>query len=226
MVFQAPQNLSEQIAEHISGKIIRWELKPGERIREESIARELGVSRSPIRESMRILEKQRLVELIPRKGARVTEISPSHVDWLFDILGELLGLVGRRCAKNACNSDLQRINAAMGNVMESAVKGDSTAYYSAIVEYALACLAAAANPLLEQMIFDLLPITRRILFASFSVRKDRLLENAQMVQEGTGYIETRNGEMASRTVQRWLQIEKEFSLKALQAAMDTGAAAV
>ena len=77
MTFKVSSSLSEQIAEYISDRIIRMEIKPGERILETNIAKEFGVSRSPIREALRILEKTRLLELIPRRGARVAEMSGS-----------------------------------------------------------------------------------------------------------------------------------------------------
>ena len=79
MAFIAPDNLPEILTRDISEKIIRNELKPGERILETKIAAEMGVSRSPVRESLRMLEKNRLVELIPRKGARVTDLSVEAV---------------------------------------------------------------------------------------------------------------------------------------------------
>ncbi len=90
---------------YVSDKIIRSELKPGEKIQEEKLAEELGVSRSPVRESLRILEKARLVEVVPRHGARVTEMTATFVEYLFDILGELYALGARRFAERSTEDD-------------------------------------------------------------------------------------------------------------------------
>ena len=73
MTFAPKETLAIQVAQYVSEKIIRSEFKPGEKIQEEKLAEELGVSRSPVRESLRILEKARLVEVVPRHGAHVTE---------------------------------------------------------------------------------------------------------------------------------------------------------
>ena len=56
MTFAPKETLAVQIAQYVSDKIIRSELKPGEKIQEEKLAEELGVSRSPVREALRILE--------------------------------------------------------------------------------------------------------------------------------------------------------------------------
>ena len=101
MAFKPSENLPEQLTRDIADKIIRNQLKPGERILEARLAEEMGVSRSPLREALRILEKQKLVELIPRKGARVTQISASHIEWFYDIFEVLYGLVARKAAENA-----------------------------------------------------------------------------------------------------------------------------
>lgn len=96
MVFQATGNLSEQIANHLTEKIVRFALEPGERILEQKISEELGVSRSPIREAIRILDKTGLVTITPRCGAAVTRMSRRDVDGFCDVLSLLLGHLVKR----------------------------------------------------------------------------------------------------------------------------------
>ena len=91
MAFQVTGNLSEQIAEYLTDKIVRFELEPGERILEQRISEELGVSRSPIREAIRILDKSGLIEIVPRCGAKVTKMSKKDVDGFCDVLALLFG---------------------------------------------------------------------------------------------------------------------------------------
>ena len=93
MGFKASVNLSDQIRDHISERIITMQLKPGERVLEAKLSEELGVSRGPIREALRILEKDMLVELIPRKGARVTGLTEESVKNFYDILVEFLSIL-------------------------------------------------------------------------------------------------------------------------------------
>jgi len=76
-------SLSEQIARHISEQIIRGELVEGERIQELRIASELDVSRGSVREALLLLERTQLIEIYPRRGAIVSEMSALQVRALF-----------------------------------------------------------------------------------------------------------------------------------------------
>jgi DNA-binding GntR family transcriptional regulator len=96
MDYKIPENVSEQITTHIVNKIITLKLKPGQRILESQLAEEMGVSRGPIRDSLRRLERNWLVELFPRKGARVTALNEHYIESLFDVLFELYIVFVRR----------------------------------------------------------------------------------------------------------------------------------
>ena len=72
MRFQAPESLSEQIAQHIGLRIIKAQLKPKERIQELKVAKELDVSRGSVREALLILERRHLVNIFPRKGVGIS----------------------------------------------------------------------------------------------------------------------------------------------------------
>ena len=131
MVFEASENLPEQVARVIGYRIIRNQLKPGERILEAKLAEAMGVSRSPLREALRILEKQKLVELIPRKGAKVTKISASHIIWFYDIFEALYALAARESAEKADDEDRSALRMALQRIENAAAERDIEAYYSA-----------------------------------------------------------------------------------------------
>jgi DNA-binding GntR family transcriptional regulator len=69
------ENLSQKVADSIAERIIRGELETGERLVEAKIARELGVSQGTIREAFRILEKKKMVSILPRRGTTVTQLN-------------------------------------------------------------------------------------------------------------------------------------------------------
>jgi DNA-binding GntR family transcriptional regulator len=213
VAFKASHNLDEQIAEYLSAQIIQGKLEPGERILEARLAEELGVSRGPIREALRILERKRLVKLIPRRGARITELSAAYIEWLYDILNELYSLVARRAAENRTQKDLAQIRRSVKRIEDCAVRGDVPGYYDAIFEYASIGQQAARNPLLDQMLKDLEPSTRRAQFASLSLRTEDLKQNVAFFQHAARYVEEKNAEMASQIIRAYAQNEKEFALK-------------
>ncbi|MBJ6138014.1 GntR family transcriptional regulator [Marinobacter litoralis] len=96
MRFEAPESLSEQIAQHIGQRIVVRSLKPGERIQELKVAGELNVSRGSVREALLILERRHLVEIYPRRGAVVSEMTLASVHALYDIYIDLLCMLGRK----------------------------------------------------------------------------------------------------------------------------------
>ena len=111
--------------------ILRGELKPGERLMEIALSQRLGVSRTPVREAIRMLEQEGLVIMIPRKGAQVAEISEKD---LKDVLEVRLGLE-ELAVRIAC----QRITEEELEELEQAVKE----FEEAMKEDNLGVLAAA-----------------------------------------------------------------------------------
>lgn len=93
---QPTLSVPEQIAAELARRILRDQLTPGQRIGEQEVAEEFQVSRGPVREAIRVLEREGLVTVLPRRGAIVTELSAQEVTELFEIRGALFALVVRR----------------------------------------------------------------------------------------------------------------------------------
>ena len=81
----APSSLVELAAHRLRTEILSGALVPGERLIEEQLTRRFGTSRAPLREALRLLGQQGLVEHSPRRGVRVAELSPRDVDELFGL---------------------------------------------------------------------------------------------------------------------------------------------
>ena len=77
--------LRDVVFNTIKDGILSGRLRPGERLLENQLAEELGVSRTPIREALRMLEIENLVDLIPRKGAQVREMSEKDIKDVLEI---------------------------------------------------------------------------------------------------------------------------------------------
>jgi DNA-binding GntR family transcriptional regulator len=78
-------SLVELTTHRLRGEILSGELPPGARIVEEQLCRRYGISRAPLREALRLLAEQGLVEHLPRRGARVSDWSPTDIRQLFEI---------------------------------------------------------------------------------------------------------------------------------------------
>ncbi|MEA3421564.1 MAG: GntR family transcriptional regulator [Acidobacteriota bacterium] len=89
------RNLSEDVYEAIKRRLGDKDLRPGAKIKEERLAEELGVSRTPVREAIHKLEREGLVEIIPRYGTFVANLSPKDVEEIYDLRGALERLAVR-----------------------------------------------------------------------------------------------------------------------------------
>ena len=83
--FQKPTTLATEIARHLREAIIKGELAPGERVNESKLTRDLGLSRSPVREAIRILESEGLLTLEPHRGAHVRPLGDDDLQEIFDV---------------------------------------------------------------------------------------------------------------------------------------------
>ena len=94
------QSLPEQIAARLSERIVSGTYTPGQRVMEQAVAEEFEVSRGPVREALRLLEKEGLVMILPRRGAQVTNPTIAEVHEIFDIRAMLNGLRDRLIAES------------------------------------------------------------------------------------------------------------------------------
>lgn len=92
--------LREVVFNNLRDAILNGELKPGERLLENQLAEKLGVSRTPVREALRMLEQENLVALVPRKGAQVLDLSAADIKNVLEIRSALEAVAIR----HACRS--------------------------------------------------------------------------------------------------------------------------
>jgi DNA-binding GntR family transcriptional regulator len=118
-----PSSLVDLAATGLRDRILSGDLRPGEKIVEEDLCARLGISRGPLREALRLLTQQGLVEHLPRRGSRVVEWSPDDVLQLF----ELRSVLERHAVESALpladpSTALEPVRAALA-VMRSAKGG-------------------------------------------------------------------------------------------------------
>ena len=101
--------LREVVFMTLRRQILRGELKPGERLMEISLANKLGVSRTPIREAIRKLENEGLVEMLPRRGAHVAEITRQELNDVLEIRRSLEELAIRKACSYMTEKDIREL---------------------------------------------------------------------------------------------------------------------
>ncbi|ADR19736.1 GntR family transcriptional regulator [Calditerrivibrio nitroreducens] len=114
--------LSEKIAETLRDYIMKGNLKPGERLTEPKLSAMLGISRTPIREALRLLENEGFIDIFPRRGAVVSDITAKDVDEIFVIKTKLESLAARLAVENISEADIKKmmdINEKMAKYSET-----------------------------------------------------------------------------------------------------------
>jgi len=213
LAFEGSKTLTEQVVNYLSYRIIRAQLAPGARIREIDLAAELGVSRTPIREAFRILEKNRLIEVLPHRGASVTDLSPSIVGWILDIIEGLGVILVRKAAEAPNEKNIRNLRNVMNSLIHNAEIGDSNAYYLGMLDFIAALLRINKNAILDDLIKDIMPSVRRAFFATISGRSESLDHNSRLAEHIVTAIEANDVQGADGAIRIYLQNERAFALK-------------
>jgi DNA-binding GntR family transcriptional regulator len=139
-------SLVDLAARRLRAEILSGELAPGDRIVEEQLTRRFGTSRAPLREALRLLGQQGLVEHLPRRGVRVTRLSPRDIDELFT-LRDALEQFAVRCAAThpAEETGLDAMAAAVAAMERATAAGDSVAQDAAHRAFHMALVARSGH---------------------------------------------------------------------------------
>lgn len=128
-------SLPEQIADRLIDDIIKGALAPGQRLQEIAIAQRFGVSRGPVREALRIAEREGLVEIRPRYGAFVVKLSAKNVAEIFEVRALLMALAARRIANTCTEEMLAFLRDGSADLKESI--DDAEQFFTAIYRYSM-----------------------------------------------------------------------------------------
>ena len=121
-----PKTIPEQMSDALGLAILRGEYRAGERLREQELAELYGVSRGPVRECIRILERHGMIELLPHRGVFVRGIDIGVVADLFNVRASLLGLSVRCFTRVAGVAELAAISTAVDRLGAAAENADTT----------------------------------------------------------------------------------------------------
>lgn len=150
----------------IRDMIVDGELGPGERIIENDLCKTLGVSRTPVREAMKSLAIEGLVELRPNKSPRVTEMSISEVRYLFEVLSALETLAAFNAAARISDSELAEVVDCHHSMVAAYKRKDIKKYFDLNQDIHRRIILAARNPVLLQIWDSLALRVRRAKFLS------------------------------------------------------------
>jgi DNA-binding GntR family transcriptional regulator len=139
------RSLSSTIYRQLEEMILAGKIKPGERINESQLATALQVSRAPIREACRQLEKHNIVEVKANRGTFVRNIDSNEVAELYDVRAALDALAGERAAERMTPAAVQELTGHLELMEGFTVQEDVAAYYRANLDFHMAVVRISAN---------------------------------------------------------------------------------
>jgi DNA-binding GntR family transcriptional regulator len=143
---------TERLRTLITEDILSLKLQPGDRLEETGLAQKYGTSRTPVREALRQLSADGLVEIRPKKGAIVAKFSIRELAEHFEVMAELEGACGRLAAKSYTVQDLDAIGAAQEACRKYSEQRDTQSYQLADEAFHAAIHAASRNDSLVKLI--------------------------------------------------------------------------
>ena len=145
------QNLHEAIFQKLRLLLVEGKIAPGSKLNERELAESLHVSRTPIREAIRRLAADGLVELITNRGAIALQLSLEDVIHTFDVIADLEGFSGELAANNITNTTLSELEALQYEMMASYARRNLSSYYKLNLRIHHLINQAANNPVLTQL---------------------------------------------------------------------------
>ncbi|MCB1981160.1 MAG: GntR family transcriptional regulator, partial [Rhodoferax sp.] len=149
----APRPLYEQVAERLREQIFARRLEPGNWIDEQRLAAEYGISRTPLREALKVLAAEGLVTMKPRRGAFVAEMSRDDVAQVYHLLA-LLESDAAACVAARADAEARAELRALHDRLEKRVR-QHDAFFAANEDFHMALLRIAGNRWAMQLVGDL-----------------------------------------------------------------------
>ena len=144
------QVLHQEVAVRLRQRIVEGQLAPGAKLNERELAEALNVSRTPLREAIKMLAAEGLVELLPNRGAVVAQMSEQDVIDTFEVIAGLEGQSGELAAQRISETELAEIRALHFEMMAAWTRRDLPTYYRINAQIHTLINAAARNPVLAQ----------------------------------------------------------------------------
>ena len=161
MSFNAPKSMAEQIAQHLESQIISGQRVANERIQELKVVDELDVSRGSVREALLLMERRHLVDIVPRRGAVVAEISADSVENLFDVFGILVTRLAVLVSQRWQNTELDELIQQLILLQSIAEQKDREEFMAQVFVLLNMAYPLARNEYLHEILANMQPAVHR-----------------------------------------------------------------
>ena len=171
-----------ELLDNLREVFVRGEVPPGQKVPEAQLCERFGVSRTPLREALKVLAAEGQVELLPNRGARVRALSLEEVDGLFAVAGALEALAGEQACERITAPELDALADLHARMRDAYTRRDVAPYYALNRQIHEAIVSATRNPVLVAQYAILNARIRRVRFDS--PMTDEIWSRAMAEHEG------------------------------------------
>ena len=214
--------LYEEVAQRLRQRIFAHELAPGSWIDEQALAESFAISRTPLREALKVLASEGLVTLKPRRGCYVAEIFEQDLDEIFPLLSLLEGRCAFEATRKLDAAGLKQLESIHKALEERAAKGDLDGFFDANQQFHLALQERAGNRWLARVIDDLRTALQLARHHSL-LREGRIKQSLIEHREIMAAIRARKAERAEELMRRHLLSGHDAIMKAPTRRLAAGA---
>jgi DNA-binding GntR family transcriptional regulator len=140
--------LHEEAVDRLRDLIVQGELAPGQRLNERLLSGKLAISRTPLREAIKLLATEGLVELLPNRGAVVATMDTARLAETLQVMGALEGLAGELACRNATPAQIEEIRGLHNDMLRMHSRSDLAGYFRYNQAIHLKIVEASGNPVL------------------------------------------------------------------------------
>ena len=196
--------LHGDLVANIRELIIEGDLEPGAKVPERVLCERYSVSRTPLREALKTLASEGLLELLPHRGAWVARLTAEDVDQMFPIMGALEALSGELACQNLTEEQFAEIQALHYQMVLHYTRRQLKLYFQVNQEIHEKILSASANPLLLQMYQTLAGRIRRARYVA-NMSDERWTQAVKEHEEILNALSKRDGTALSDVLKRHLK---------------------
>jgi DNA-binding GntR family transcriptional regulator len=213
-VMTRPETLRGQVESFLREAIKNGRFRPGERLVERELCEMLQVSRPPLREALRRLEAEHLIEIVPHRGPVVASLNVTEARELYALRALLEGFAAHEFAIHASDVQIASLEKAVKQLHTQSSDTDRSALIEAKTRIYDVLLAGCGNHLISDVLQGLLTRINLLRLTSFT-RPERLRESLVEIDELLRLIKARDAEGAQRTATQHIKNAEAAALEVL-----------
>lgn len=207
------------VVDHIRRLILTRQLKPGDRLVQNDLATQLGVSRTPIREALQQLAKEGLVTISPYRGASVASLEPNEIEGIYHVRIALESYAARLVARNITEDEVAILKTILGEMQNAYADGEPDVLLEVNRRFYLQMYKATRQQRLYDMIINHLDLSRqyrRLYFYMEHLAANTVAEHEQILR----VIASGDEDDAETTIRTGLELTAQGLLQSLMQSKD------